>query len=126
MLSRRAVKDKVLYRLNSLAKGHLYKECRVYTECPGDNFPEDVKRPKMELFAFKLVSLPKNKTTRRPFSALKNERRFKNHRKAQSSQSLESQYPGTNDSHLPSSQTGIFFHRHNYLPIQKGLLNKRS
>ena len=27
---------------------------RVYTECPSDRFPQDVKKPKIELFAFKL------------------------------------------------------------------------
>ena len=29
-------------------------EVRVYTQCPSDRFPEDVKKPKIELFAFKL------------------------------------------------------------------------
>ena len=28
---------------------------RVYTECHSDRFPQDVKKPKIELFAFKLA-----------------------------------------------------------------------
>jgi hypothetical protein len=48
------VKNRILYRLDNLAKGNLYKECRVYTECPSARFPDDVKRPKIELFSFRL------------------------------------------------------------------------
>lgn len=49
------VKNRILYRLNNLANNNLGKECRVYTECPSDRFPEDVKKPNIELFAFKLA-----------------------------------------------------------------------
>jgi hypothetical protein len=48
------VKDRILYRLENLSKGNLGKECRVYTECQSERFPDDVKRPKIELFAFRL------------------------------------------------------------------------
>ena len=38
-----------------MAEHHLGSELRVYVECPSDSFPEDVKKPKIELFAFKLA-----------------------------------------------------------------------
>lgn len=38
-----------------MSKNRLGSECRVYCECPSDRFPEDVKKPKIELFAFKLA-----------------------------------------------------------------------
>jgi len=49
------VKNRILYRLNNLDDGSLGSECRVYTECPSDRFPQDVEKPKIELFAFKLA-----------------------------------------------------------------------
>ena len=49
------VKQRILYRLNNMAEHNLGSEIRVYTECPSDRFPEDVKKPKIELFAFKLA-----------------------------------------------------------------------
>ena len=49
------VKNRILYRLNNLSKNNLGSESRVYTECPSDRFPEDVKKPKIELFAFRLA-----------------------------------------------------------------------
>jgi hypothetical protein len=49
------VKNRILYRLNNLSNNNLGSECRVYTECPSDRFPEDVKKPKIELFAFRLA-----------------------------------------------------------------------
>ncbi len=48
------VKNRILYRLNNIAEKNVGSEVRVYTECPSDHFPEDVKKPKIELFAFKL------------------------------------------------------------------------
>ena len=48
------VKNRILYRLNNIAENNLGSEVRVYTECPSDRFPEDVKKPKIELFAFKI------------------------------------------------------------------------
>jgi len=48
------VKNRILYRLNNIAENNMGSEVRVYTECPSDRFPEDVKKPKIELFAFKL------------------------------------------------------------------------
>ena len=48
------VKNRILYRLNNIAEKNVGSEVRVYTECPSDRFPEDVKKPKIELFAFKL------------------------------------------------------------------------
>jgi len=49
------VRNRILYRLNQLSQGNLGSEVRVYTDCPSDRFPEDVKKPKIELFAFKLA-----------------------------------------------------------------------
>jgi len=49
------VKNRILYRLNTLSNNNLGSEVRVYTECPSDRFPEDVKKPKIELFAFRLA-----------------------------------------------------------------------
>ena len=43
-----------LYRLNNMAEQNLGSEVRVYVQCPSDRFPEDVKKPKIELLAFKL------------------------------------------------------------------------
>jgi len=48
------VKNRILYRLNNIAENNMGSEVRVYTECPGNRFPEDIKKPKIELFAFKL------------------------------------------------------------------------
>ncbi len=48
------VRSRIIYRLNNLSNYNLGDECRVYTECPSDRFPEDIKKPKVELFAFKL------------------------------------------------------------------------
>lgn len=55
------VKNRILYRLNNLAQNSLGSEVRVYTECPSDRFPEkdkkgnEIKKPKIELFAFRLA-----------------------------------------------------------------------
>ena len=49
------VKNRILYRLNNMAEQNLGSEVRVYTECPSHRFPDDVKKPKIELFAFKLA-----------------------------------------------------------------------
>ena len=49
------VKNRILYRLNKLAENNLGSEVRVYAKCPSDRFPEDVKKPKIELFVFKLA-----------------------------------------------------------------------
>jgi hypothetical protein len=49
------VKNRILYRLNTLSENNLGSEIRVYTECPSNRFPQDVKKPKIELFAFKLA-----------------------------------------------------------------------
>ena len=43
------VKNRILYRLNNLPENNLGSEVRVYTECPSDRFPQDVKKPKIEL-----------------------------------------------------------------------------
>jgi len=50
------VRSRILYRLNNMAKHNLGSEVRVYTECPSTCFPEDVEKPKIELFAFKLAA----------------------------------------------------------------------
>lgn len=49
------VKNRILYRLNNLSNNNLGSEVRVYTKCPSDRLPEDIKIPKIELFAFKLA-----------------------------------------------------------------------
>jgi len=49
------VKNRILYRLNNLSNNNLGSESRVFTECPSNRFPEDVKKPKIELFAFRLA-----------------------------------------------------------------------
>ncbi len=57
----RKVKNRILYRLNNLSENNLGSEVRVYTECPSDRFPEkdkngkEIKKPKIELFAFRLA-----------------------------------------------------------------------
>jgi len=63
-------KNSIIYRpivdhnrvnLNNLAQNNLGSEVRVYTVCPSDRFPEkdkkgnEIKKPKIELFAFKLA-----------------------------------------------------------------------
>ncbi len=49
------VKNRILYRLNNMAENILGSEVRVYAECPSDRFPQDVQKPRIELFAFKLA-----------------------------------------------------------------------
>jgi hypothetical protein len=49
------VRNRVLYRLNRQSENPLGSECRVYSECPSTRFPEEVQKPKIELFAFKLA-----------------------------------------------------------------------
>nr|CBX27446.1 hypothetical protein N47_H22680 [uncultured Desulfobacterium sp.] len=54
------VKSRILYRLDNLDQNNLGSEVRVHTECPSDKFPEkdkngnETKKPKIELFAFRL------------------------------------------------------------------------
>ena len=49
------VRNRILYRLNNLSNNNLGSEVRVYTQCPSERFPEKVKKPKIELFAFTLA-----------------------------------------------------------------------
>jgi len=55
------VKNRILYRLNNLSENNLGSEVRVYTQCPSDKFPKkdkngnDIKKPNIELFAFRLA-----------------------------------------------------------------------
>ena len=55
------VRNRILYRLNNRAENNLGSEARVHTDCPSDRFPEkdkngnEIKKPKIELFAFKLA-----------------------------------------------------------------------
>ncbi|ODS30014.1 MAG: hypothetical protein SCARUB_04878 [Candidatus Scalindua rubra] len=62
----RKVRNRILYRLNNLSKNNLGSECRVYTDCPSNRFPEDVKKPKIELFALRGVG----STSQRPSNSL--------------------------------------------------------
>jgi hypothetical protein len=55
------VRNRILYRLNNLDQNNLSSEVRVYTECPSKRFPDkdkngnEIKKPKIELFAFRLA-----------------------------------------------------------------------
>jgi len=49
------VKNRILYRLNNLSNSNLGSEARLYTQCPSTHFPENIKKPKIELFAFRLA-----------------------------------------------------------------------
>jgi hypothetical protein len=55
------VKNRILYRLDNLSQNNLGSEIRVYTQCPSDRFPEkdkngnQIKKPKIELLAFRLA-----------------------------------------------------------------------
>ena len=55
------VKNRILYRLNKLADNNLGSEIRVKAPCPSDRVPEkdkkgeEIKRPKIEIFACKLA-----------------------------------------------------------------------
>ncbi len=55
------MKNRILYRLDNLSQNNLGSEIRVYTQCPSDRFPEkdkngnEIKKPKIELFAFTLA-----------------------------------------------------------------------
>jgi hypothetical protein len=49
------IKNRILYRLNNMAEHNLGSELRVYVQCPSSRFPEEVKKPKIELFASKLT-----------------------------------------------------------------------
>jgi hypothetical protein len=49
------VKNRILYRLNHMAEDNLGSQVRVFVDCPSNNFPQDVQKPKIELFAFKLA-----------------------------------------------------------------------
>jgi len=48
------VHDRVLYRIQDPAQIVPGKECRVRTECPNANFPENIKRPKITILSFTL------------------------------------------------------------------------
>jgi hypothetical protein len=49
------VKRSILYRLETMAENNLGSEVRAYTDCPSDRFPQDVKKPKIELFSCRLA-----------------------------------------------------------------------
>jgi len=54
-------RNRILSRLNNLSKNNLGSESRFCTECPSNKFPEkdkngnEIKKPKIELFAFRLA-----------------------------------------------------------------------
>jgi len=58
---RKKVKNRILDRLNKINENNLGSEIRVYASCPSERFPEknrkgqEIKRPKVELFACKLA-----------------------------------------------------------------------
>lgn len=47
-------RSRIIYSLNNLPNVDLNRECHIYTQCPSDRFPEDIEKPNIELFAFKL------------------------------------------------------------------------
>jgi hypothetical protein len=49
------VRQRILYRLDNMPKKGLGKDIRVYAECPSQRFPKDVKKPKIELFSFRVA-----------------------------------------------------------------------
>lgn len=49
------VRNRILYRLNNLSNNNLGSEIRVYTDCPSERFPKEIKKPKIKLFAFRLA-----------------------------------------------------------------------
>jgi len=56
------VRDRIIRRLNDLSHYNLNKEIRIHTDCP-HTLPEDVKKkPKIELFAFRLAFTDHNPT----------------------------------------------------------------
>jgi hypothetical protein len=57
------VHDRVLYRIQDPAQIVPGKECRVRTECPNPNFPEDVKRPKITILSFTLENASEELST---------------------------------------------------------------
>lgn len=48
------VRRQIMYRLNNLSKVNLEKEFRIKVPCPNPDFPEQVKRPRLEVIAMKL------------------------------------------------------------------------
>ena len=64
------VKNQTLYRLNNLSENNLGTEVRSYTDCPSSRFPDDVKKPKIELFAFKLAFCDGNLTDEQKNTAI--------------------------------------------------------
>jgi len=59
------VRKQVLYRLNNLAENNLGSEVRAYTQCPSERFPEEIRKPRIELFALRGVG----PTGRRPLGS---------------------------------------------------------
>jgi len=51
------VRQRILYRLDNMPKKGMGSDIRVYAECPSDRFPKNVKKPKIELFSFRLAFL---------------------------------------------------------------------
>ena len=48
-------RQRILYRLDHMPKNGMGTDIRVYADCPSDRFPEDVEKPKIELFSFRLA-----------------------------------------------------------------------
>jgi hypothetical protein len=64
------IKNRIRYRLNNMAEHNLGSQLRVYVDCPSNRFPEDVKKPKIELFAFKLAFCDGNLTDEQKNTAI--------------------------------------------------------
>jgi hypothetical protein len=63
------VRNRIISQLNNLPKNKLGSECRVTIECPRDDLPDDAKKPKIELFAFKLAFAESKETAEQKNSA---------------------------------------------------------
>jgi len=48
-------RQRILYRLDHMPKNGMGTDIRVWADCPSDRFPEDVEKPKIELFSFRLA-----------------------------------------------------------------------
>ena len=66
------VRNSILYRLNNMAKSNLGSEVRVHVGCPSNRFPKDMetKKPRIEVFAFRLAYIDGELTTEQKNTAV--------------------------------------------------------
>jgi len=56
------VRERIIYRVNNFTNHNFGSECRVTIQCSSNRFPDDIKKPQIELFAFKLSFCDGNPT----------------------------------------------------------------